>query len=84
MNVFRAFFFFLGWALVVAHRTVWYGIAANRGISDLEAAIDDVVSLLNGAINDRGCAIEVMQVQLVVAIVPKVRSEIRESQDASS
>ena len=30
---------------------------AKRGLSDLEAAIDDVVSLLKGAINDRGCAI---------------------------
>jgi hypothetical protein len=55
--VFRAFFFFLGCALVVAHRIVWWGIEAKRGTSDLEAANDDIVSLLKGAINDRGCAI---------------------------
>jgi len=39
--VFRAFFFFLGWAFVVAHRIVWCDIEAKRGTSDLEAAMDD-------------------------------------------
>jgi len=55
--VFRAFFFFLGWAFVVAHRIVWCDIEAKRGTSDLEAAMDDIVSLLRGASSDRGCAI---------------------------
>jgi hypothetical protein len=59
-NVFRAFFFFLGCALVVAHRIVWYGIVAIREASGLEAAIEHVESLLSGAISDRGCAIESM------------------------
>jgi hypothetical protein len=69
--VFRAFFFFLGCALVVAHRIDWYGIAAIREASGLEAAIEHVDSLLNGAISDRGCAIEPMPMQLVVAMCQK-------------
>lgn len=57
MKVFRAFFFFLGCAFVVAHRIVWYGNEATRGTSGLAAAIEEVASRLKGAINDRGCAI---------------------------
>ena len=56
-NVFLVFFFFLGCALVVACRIDWNGIEANVAGWDLEAAIEDVVSLLRGAIRDRGCAI---------------------------
>jgi hypothetical protein len=59
-KVFRGFFFFLGCALVVAHRIVWYGMVAIRDASGLVAAIENVVSLLNGAISDRGCAIATM------------------------
>jgi hypothetical protein len=81
-NVFLAFFFFLGWALVVAHRIVWYGVAVNRGTSTLAASIEDVVSLLKGAINDRGCAIGRCAAVVPQAIIPKVRSEMRECQGA--
>jgi len=55
--VFRAFFFFFGCALVVAHRIDWYGTGAKRWTCGLDTAIELVVSLLRGAINDRGCAI---------------------------
>lgn len=81
MKVFLAFFFFLGCAFVVAHRIDWYGNATNRGISDLAGAIDDVVSLLNGAISDRGCAIEAMRCAMDVAFVSRFRPAIRESQE---
>jgi hypothetical protein len=76
-KVFRGFFFFLGCALVVAHRIVWYDMAAIRDASGLVAAIEHVVSLLNGAISDRGCAIENYADAGGCRDVPKVRSEIR-------
>jgi hypothetical protein len=60
VKVFLTFFgFFLDAALVtvVLHRIVWYGVEANRGISVLVQAIDDVDSLLKGAMSDRGWAI---------------------------
>jgi hypothetical protein len=84
MNVFRAFFFFLGCAFVVAHRIVWYGNEAMRGTSGLVAAIDAVANRLKGAINDRGCAIAALETSMVVAVVPKVRSEIRKCQDTAA
>jgi hypothetical protein len=57
MNVFLAFLFFLGWALVVACRIDWNGIEGDMIGCDLDTAIEDVVSLLRGATSDRGCAI---------------------------
>jgi hypothetical protein len=57
MNVFLAFLFFLGCALVVACRIDWNGIEVNVVGCGLDTAIEDVVSLLRGAISDRGCAI---------------------------
>lgn len=52
-----------------------------RGISGLVTAMEDVVSRLKGAINDRGRAIAALKSSMVAAMVPKVRSEIRECQD---
>jgi hypothetical protein len=62
MKVFLAFFFFFSFfalpnVFVAAHRIDWYGNEIIRGASDLDAASDEVVSLLRGAISDRGCAI---------------------------
>ena len=74
-NVFLAFFFFLGCAFVVAHRIVWYGSAVKWGISDLDGAIDNVVNLLKGAMNDRGCAIEALRLLMAVAFISRFRSE---------
>jgi hypothetical protein len=56
LNVFLAFFFFLGCAFVVAHRIDWYGNEAIRGTTGFDTASDDIVSLLRGAISGRGCA----------------------------
>lgn len=83
-KVFLAFFFFLGCALVVAHRIVWYVVDANRGISDLEGAIDDVVNLLKGAISDRACAIEAVWLLMAFAFISRFPSATRKSQDAAS
>lgn len=69
---------------MAAHLIVWSGIEAMRGTSGLVAAMDEVESLLNGAINDRGCAIGTLETATVVVVVPKVRSEIRECQDIAS
>lgn len=71
----RAFFFFLGCALVVACRIDWSGSEASAGGCGLAAAIEDVVSLLRGAISDRGCAIASFAVLVVVAST-KSSSEI--------
>jgi hypothetical protein len=46
-------------------------MAAIRDASNLEAAIEHVVSLLNGAISDRGCAIATMPMQVIVAMCQK-------------
>jgi len=56
LNVFDVFFF-LGCALVAAHRIAWYGSGASLGSSALEQAIDDVVSRLKAANSECGCAI---------------------------
>jgi hypothetical protein len=71
-NVFLAFFFFLGWALVVAHRIDWYGKEATQGISDLDAASEAVVNRLKGAISDRGWAMVCLWGREVVALISKV------------
>jgi hypothetical protein len=68
-KVFRGFFFFLGCALVVAHRIVWYDMAAIRDASGLVAAIEHVVSLLNGVIVD--VPLKTMPMQVVVAMCQK-------------
>jgi hypothetical protein len=64
--VFLVFFFFLV-AVPLAHRIVWYGIVGFRMKFGLDATIEPVVSLFNGAINDRGCAIVPMRKCKVVA-----------------
>ena len=81
-DVFLDFFFSdLVFLKPPACRIDWYGIEAMRGTSALEAAISGVVSLLMGAINDRGWAIATVRMLWESAVVPKVRSEIRECQD---
>jgi hypothetical protein len=72
--VLLVFFFFgaLFLLIVVAHRIDWYGREAIRGTCDLDAAGDDVVSLLSGAINDRGCAIVLLRDRQAAVIFSKV------------
>jgi hypothetical protein len=68
-------FFFFGALLlliVVAHRIDWCGREAIRGTCDLDAAGDDVASLLRGAIKDRGCAIVLLRNRGAAVIFPKV------------
>ena len=79
-NVFRAFFFFPPAALDPAYCIVWYGIEAVAG-RDLEAAIEDVVSLLRGTTNDRGCAIACLRCGWLSRL-SKSSSEVRGSQGA--
>lgn len=57
--MFLGFFFFLGADFVAAHRIVWYESDASRGASGFELAIDEVLSLLNGAMRDLGCAMAI-------------------------
>jgi hypothetical protein len=88
MKVFLAFlpdFFFFG-AIAVLHRIVWYGKAANRGTSGLDAAMRGVVNLLKGAINDRGCAIVPLRdmrvsrsQKFIAALEPRPTNSIRHS-----
>lgn len=95
-NVVRAFLFFFFGVLVLlkllAYRIDWCDIEAMRGTSALEVAINGVASLHKAAageavillkepINDRGWAIAAIHMSWAVAVVPKVRSEIRECQD---
>jgi hypothetical protein len=76
MKVFLAFFFFFSFfapnVFVPAHRSDWYGNEVMRGTSDLDAARDSVVSLLRGAISDRGCAIMLLRGREVAVVISKV------------
>lgn len=77
MNVFRAFLFFLGCALVVAFRTVWYGNAADRMASGRAAAREHVASLLIGAKSVRGAAMAALLGGIDVVADQKAKMEFK-------